>query len=719
MTAPRAFDALPEELRREGWFVLYKNDSRNANGEGKPRKVPFDAKVPTRHAKSNDPTTWSDFPTVEQALREYPGCFTGIQMVAAAPFVAADIDKCIDDDDNISEKAQTIMASLPESYWERSPSGRGLRGIFRTDREFTNIQGDGFEVFAREHFASLTGRALNGVTAVAHATAAQFEKLRPKTKARKVKANGEAAPIPQGARHHELVAMAGAMRRHGMAQETIEEALLRTNAARCQPPLPEREVQRIVRSIRKYEAAGNLLTQPWADVGNAQRFLLTHGPNVRYVAAFERWTAWDGQRWPVEEREEDPVRLLAHETAEAFILQAAEADGEEETLKKMRQFAGSLLNSSRLTNMLREAQPKATVKIADLDRDPWLVNFKNGSVDVSTGKLREHRREDFATHLIPHNYNPQAKCPQFLKFLDEVFGRPLVEFVHRALGYSLTGSTREKCLFLLLGPTDCGKTTFLNIVGTLLASYTGQVKIESLMVERGRPMDGNAQSDIADLRGKRFVKTSETEEGQTVRESLLKVLTQGQGEFRAVRKYENPFSFPETWKIWLDANHRPGIRGTDDAIWNRLVPIPVLGIPVPPEKMNRELAARLASDEAEGILAWMVRGATTWHRKGLRLPKQIAKHRENWRGDVDELGRWLAERTVKDDQSQIEGQKLYADYRYWRATNGLFEVSATMFGIKLQERGFERKKTGRGTLYKGLKLVPPPMKGQPKETEKS
>src|SRR5262249_34328108 len=147
----------------------------------------------------------------------------------------------------------------------------------------------------------------------------------------------------------------------------------------------------------------------------------------------------------------------------------------------------------------------------------------------------------------------------------------MISYLQRAIGYSLTGSTEEKVVFMAFGSGNNGKSTFLSLFFRLLQEYAVLLLIETLMAKQETT---NSQADLADLRGARFVMTSETEEGQRLAEGKLKRITQGMGEIKAVRKYENPITFPETHKLWMDANHKPVVRGTDNAIWNRLHPIP-------------------------------------------------------------------------------------------------------------------------------------------------
>jgi putative DNA primase/helicase len=314
------------------------------------------------------------------------------------------------------------------------------------------------------------------------------------------------------------------------------------------------------------------------DVGNAQRLIAVYGDRLRYCHAFCKWFVWEGRRWQVDET--DIARSLAQDTMRKFAIQAIQANNE-----ALTKFAASCRRSNRITNALREAEPHLAIRPADLDTHPDLVNFLNGTLNLKTGEFSAHSRELFITKLIQHDYQPEAQCPTFLSFLHQIMGdgpdasEPdrercdrLVEYLQRAFGYSLTGRTGEKVVFLLHGFGDNGKSTLPSTFRKLLEEYAVLLQIDTLMV---RPQESNnTQADLADLRGARYVMTSETEEGQRLSEGKLKRITQGMGKIKAVRKYENPFEFEESHKLWIDANHLPKVRGTDNAIWNRLHPVP-------------------------------------------------------------------------------------------------------------------------------------------------
>ncbi len=253
-----------------------------------------------------------------------------------------------------------------------------------------------------------------------------------------------------------------------------------------------------------------------------------------------------------------------------------------------------------------------------LDTHPFLLNFLNGMIDLETGALLPHDPERFITKLVHYNYNPQAACPLFLSFIARIMGNHpdaseaeldraerMVAYLQRAFGYTLTGTTEEKAVFVPFGAGNNGKTTLLATFLHLLEEYAVLLQVDTLMV---RQESNNTQADLADLRGARFVMTSETEEGQRLSQGKLKRITQGMGKIKAVRKYENPIEFPETHKLWMDTNSKPVIRAADDqATFNRLHPIPFT-VTIPAEEIDKSLPRKLLA-EAEGILAWAVAGA--------------------------------------------------------------------------------------------------------------
>jgi putative DNA primase/helicase len=218
-----------------------------------------------------------------------------------------------------------------------------------------------------------------------------------------------------------------------------------------------------------------------------------------------------------------------------------------------------------------------------------------------------------------------------------------------------------------------------------------------------RQESNNTQADLADLRGARFVMTSETEEGQRLAQGKLKRITQGMGKIKAIRKYENPIEFPETHKLWMDTNSKPIIRATEDrATFNRLHPIPFT-VTISDSEIDKALPRKLLA-EAEGILAWAVEGTREWRRIGLDRPPEVAAANDDWRTENDQLGRFIAECCVTSDSSSTKARLLYERYRKWAEGAGEPPISETLFGKRLKDRGFPKQHKRWGTIYIGIAL---------------
>jgi putative DNA primase/helicase len=442
------------------------------------------------------------------------------------------------------------------------------------------------------------------------------------------------------------------------------------------------------------------------DHGNACRLIAVHGDNLRYCHAFKKWLVWDGIRWAIDDT--DQARRLAKNAMLEFLRQTVDKNAGE----KAEKFARGSLDVRRITSMLSMAESENYVRPSELDTDPYLLNFLNGTVDLRTATLRPHDRKDFITKLIHYDYRPDANCELWRIFLEQMMGGGpdaseggrqsaprLTDYLQRALGYSLTGCTIEKAVFVLFGGGDNGKSTMLSTFRQLVEEYAVLLQVDTLMV---RQESNNTQADLADLRGARFVQTSETEEGQRLAQGKLKRITQGMGKIKAVRKYENPIEFPETHKLWIDTNRKPSIRDADDrATFNRLHPIPFM---VKITKIDREMPAKLLR-EAEGILAWAVAGAQLWHESGLCRPAEIDAARDQWRSEMDQIGRFIEDRCMKGQSCRGPASALYAEYKCWAENNGEREVmTLTAFGLKLGDRGFTKEDTNRGIVYLGLGL---------------
>jgi putative DNA primase/helicase len=449
-----------------------------------------------------------------------------------------------------------------------------------------------------------------------------------------------------------------------------------------------------------------LLKQLRNDTGNADRLILKFGDRLRYCPAFKKWLVWDGRRWAVDGQ--GFARRLAKKTMLEYLTQAVDAED-----KDHRTFAYGSLDAKRIGNLLTMAECELVITPDQLDTHPFLLNFLNGALDLENGVLLPHDPERYITKLVHYNYNPQAECPLFLGFIARIMGNHpdasepeldraerMVEYLKRSIGYSLSGTTEEKAVFVPFGSGNNGKTTLLSTFLHLLEEYAVLLQVDTLMV---RQESNNTQADLADLRGARFVMTSETEEGQRLSQGKLKRITQGMGKIKATRKYENPIEFSETHKLWMDTNSKPIIRAADDqATFNRLHPIPFT-VTIPAEEIDKSLPRKLLA-EAEGILAWAVEGALEWRRDGLGKPPEVAAANDDWKAENDQLGRFVEDCCVVSDSFSGKARPLYMCYREWAEGAGEAAITETKFGKRLKIRGFTKVDRNYGAVYIGIAL---------------
>ena len=400
---------------------------------------------------------------------------------------------------------------------------------------------------------------------------------------------------------------------------------------------------------------------------------------------------------------------LAKEVMIEFLRQADAAKD-----RDLEASAKRSLDAPRIRALLFLAQDEVPLRPQDFDRRKDLLVFKNGTLDLKTGMLGGFERNDFITKLVSHDYLPSAPCPLFLQVLGRLMGaahdenraKRLLDALQVFFGYSLTGHTSAKAVFMLIGPKDTGKTTILELFCRLLEEHSQLIRIETLMEGPAQRSLGY-RADLADLHGARFVRTSETEEGKRLSEAHLKYITQGMGSIRAERKFENPFDFEESHKLWIDANHKPVIRGTDSSIWDRLFTIP-FDIVISSDEKDPQLLEKLLA-EAEGILAWAVAGARRWYEGGRRLPcpEEVKNAGEEYRADMDSVGTYLKERCEFGGSFTVGSSELYSAYRRAAERAGERPMSHKAFSTRMRNRdGITSEHKECGTVFTGVRLLP-------------
>ena len=434
------------------------------------------------------------------------------------------------------------------------------------------------------------------------------------------------------------------------------------------------------------------------DLGNARRLAAEHGGDVRYVHDWGRWLAWDGGRFRLDDTGEH-VRRAKAVTRSLLLDVAAAAPGE--IAKRIAAHAARSQSDRAIRAMLNLAQSEPGIPVVpeDLDRNPWVFNVANGTIDLEYGDLRAPRRDELLTKRSSVLYDPDAPCPRWLAFLDRVLDRDqdLVAFVQRAVGYTLSGKTTEQVFFLLYGAGANGKSTFLETIRVLLGEYAIQAPVETFLEHR----DGAIPNDVARLRGARFVAATETPEGRRLNETLVKRMT-GSDTITARFMRGEWFDFAPTFKVWLATNHLPEIRGTDDAIWRRVRAIPFT-VTIPEDERDKTLIATLRH-ELPGILNWALVGCQGWQDNGLQPPAAVTNATTSYRADMDVLGRFLEDECDVGEALRTKAGELYTRYEYWCGRNGEDVLSQQALGRRLSNRGFGKQRGNDGRSWLGLAL---------------
>ncbi len=440
------------------------------------------------------------------------------------------------------------------------------------------------------------------------------------------------------------------------------------------------------------------------DLGNARRFVAQAAGNMRYLVDRRKWLHWTGQRWELD-RTGKALRL-ARQAVKAIYAEASEALTETDR-KALAQHAMRSESESKIRAMvsLAQSEPEMPITFDELDRDPWLLNCLNGTIDLKTGGLREHRREDYISKLAPTEYDPDARSALWESFLDRVLPDPEVQrYVQKALGYSLTGSTGLEKLFFAYGPPATGKSTLLAAVQAAMGDYAATADFETFL-QRSH-VSGAPRNDIARLAGKRLVCSVEVEDGRRLAEGLINMLTGGD-TITARFLYSEAFEFRPQFKLWLAANNRPSISGPEGAIWRRLVQIPFLE-EISEAERDPEIKARLRDEGRPAVMAWLIEGCLLWQKEGLQEPEAVKRLTGEYREESDPLRDFIQECCILEPAAQADNAEIWQAYQEWcKANSERYPLGRKRFSQALMARGLDQYQKGasRARTWVGIGLL--------------
>lgn len=639
----------------------------------------------------------------------------------------------------LDERALKIVETL-DSYWEVSPSGTGVRIFTLCETEPAAKNKGGCEVYTKKRFLTVTGRGGGKIKEVSKATlsialelmfgsegSSADSKTTLHIKAENPNAQLDGiASIKEALRHippnvdrttwlevllaikahglscgeqlaREWSASAGAYdketNRNGYDAKSFE------NVWRCEPHSITSGT--LYFYAKKYQGAAQV--DHYGDSLNGKVFSELFKNRMKYVYPKGQWIKWEGTHWAWG----SPADALesAKHTAEEIFRRASTAfskDPQSADARKLLAQAQTNFNLKKLESMLICAAAEPEMHVTDinsLDSDRYLLGCQNGVINLKTGQLFFAQPEMLITKRVASTFDPKAKCPLWIDFLQGVTLQDveMVDYLQRAVGYTLTGDVGEEVLHFAHGFGRNGKSVFANILAKLFADYAVTAPADLLM----RRDKAGPTNDIARLVGARLVMANETRNGQAMDDLTLKTLVSTE-RISARFLHQEFFDFWPTHKIWIRGNHKPLIRDETDGAWRRIRLLP-FELSIDEHSIDPKLEEKLQA-ELPGILAWAVEGCLEWQRRGLQPPQRIRAASNAYRKDCDFFGDFLDEGYVLDASARISQRQLWGAYRLWCEDNGFRSGSKKQFTRRLEDRGVTSSGwQGKERTYSGVR----------------
>lgn len=524
------------------------------------------------------------------------------------------------------------------------------------------------------------------------------------------------AQFTEGTRTSSLVALIGSLRAKGLDPETIRAAVENENELKGNPPLSSEELERevfpalyreswetdtapythdlpinaaLLEKVRALDPANNK-RYGMNDAGSARLFIDVCGDTVQYVEDRKKWVSYDGNRWNTNGENIGKEKLKA--LADALYIYALSIQDEQKKTEYMK-YTGKWQQLRTRETILKDAASVRPAKSADFDKNPYLLNCLNGTLNLKTGEFHPHTPADMLSRIASVAYDPFATSPRWYSFMDEVTAgdKDLQQYIQKALGYSLTGDTRHECFFILHGATSRnGKSTLTETFSHMMGDYAANARPETLA--KKKYVNGSAPNeDIARLAGVRFVNTSEPPKNMELDSSLVKSLT-GRDTITARRLNEGSFEFTPQFKLFFNTNHRPRVDDMTVFESERIKMIPFT-VHFGSERRDPYLKDKLQTAESlSGVLNWCIDGLKALRESGFKVPQAVAEATAEYRRKEDKLQQFLEDKTEAGDGFEVLLTQLYSSFSDWCCSSGLAPVGIPKFRELLEERQIPLKR---------------------------
>ena len=738
---------IPKELRNLNQWVCWKK-------EDKIPRNPHNG----RNAKSNDSATWGSFQEAIDACKKYN--FDGIGFEFANGYFGVDLDHCIDKTDFCDDFVDTLR-----SYAEISQSGNGLHIICKGKLPDGNRKKGGVEMYDKGRYFICTGNVYREEYREINDCTESIKFLHSKyLPASKPKSNQLREPVPIELSDQEIIDKARGCKTgylfnalysgnwQGQYRSQSEADLAFCNQLAFWTQRNEEQIDKIFRNsglmrakwdskrgdstygemtIKKACAGCTDVYEPnkyddaevafslfkgiihvekpkkqydMTDTGNAHRLYDKFGDIIRYSYNRKKWYWWDGKVWRLDETGE--IKKMADIICED-IKKEAYLEQDDDTQAQLLKWATKTASSRGKESMIKECQHLEDVPVSPDSFDGFgeYLNCQNGIVNLKNGELLPHSSNYMMSKICHSEYDDSGKKPEkWLKFLNEITNgdKEIQNYIQKSIGYSLTGSNREQCVYFLYGMGNNGKSTFLDTIADLFGGYAANVQPETIMTKRFGS-DG-ANSDIARLKSVRFVTSEEPTEGVRLNEGLIKQLTGG-SKITCRFLYADEFEYTPEFKIWVATNHKPVIRGTDLGIWRRIKLIP-FEVNIPKNKVDKNLKYKLR-DEFPQILAWVVQGCIKWQKEGIEEPDKVKIAVKEYQQEMDLIAGFMEQclEIDYDCEEKLMASDLFMIYSKWAKQNNEWEMSSKRFNMEVSKKIPDKGRNSKGIYYLKVKLT--------------
>lgn len=767
---------LPIELKKDGLFCCWRYETRP--GSDKPTKVPYNP-VTGGKAQSTNPATFAPVDVADAVQGQYDGLGIGI----FGDISAIDIDHCVDEHGVISDSALDIC-QIMSSYTEYSPSGTGLRILFRasgfqydTGRYYINNQSCGLEVYVggvTNKYVTVTGNDLAALgleergaqlqtvldkymrrperkkaarDKVAHHRDSDSELIKKMTRSSPVferlwagdtssyKSRSEADLALCNTlawwTNSDAARIDGLFRRSGLMRDkwdrpqsgstygaiTIQKAVEDCQGGYDPAAFLRQKIAKALTPVSSDSghplALGDMHPESnprygWNDIGSGNLFADRFKDIARFVPERKKWFVYNGKIWEADTGNLKVMELCKRMANELVVYALGLPEGD--IRDRYRSFVERWQLRRNREIILKDASSVYPVGLSEFDKDPWVFNCQNGTLNLRTREFHPHSAADMLTELAGVSYDPAARCDRWERFMDEIMcgDAERVLFLQKAFGYSLTGDTSEECFFLLFGATTRnGKSTAVETIMRLLGSYARSAKPDTIAMSK-QPRGGAPSEDIARLAGARIVNIAEPEKGLVLSSALVKTLTGGD-TVNARFLNENSFEFRPQFKLFVNTNYLPQI--TDITLFSsgrvKVVPFERHFTAAEQDRgLKRELGA---ADSLSGILNWCLDGLRLFQELGLQPPQSVINATDQYRLDSDKIARFISDEMEEGRDYEVRTSEAYERYKSWCIRNGFNYGSIKTWNGEMQNAvTVKRKRPTAGgsptTLIVGYRL---------------